>query len=265
MLMRAWKFLVLGLSILSLTQGCSEFEIVVTPAPTQTINVFTPIPTFTVSPLPSFTATHQNPASTATPSIAKIPTSTPGPGQQPLFYVTTSADNVNLRTRPGTLFPVSRLLANGTRLQVQGRAPGGQWLYVLTDSNIYGWVLVDLVQGGHDGGPFPLIEPQDVQIIKGHVIDLSGVPITGIGFAITQGTGPKAPRSDAATDGSGQFYAYLPLSASGQWQVSFVSVACTSNTMDANCSCLNGACGKADPDSQLITLPYNGILQFTWK
>ena len=263
--MRIWKFLLLGLSFLLLTQGCSEFEIVVTPAPTHVINVFTPIPTFTLPPPPSPTFVAQLPAFTVTTTSTQVPAFTPGSGSHPSFYVTTSADNVNLRTRPGTLFPVSRLLANGTRLQVQGRAPGGQWLYVLTDSNIYGWVLIDLVQGGHDGGPFPLVEPQDVQTIKGRLIDLSGVPITGIGFAITQGSGPKAPRSDAATDSSGQFYAYLPLSVSGQWQVSFVSVACTSNTMDANCKCLNGACGKADPDSQLITLPYNGILQFTWK
>jgi hypothetical protein len=259
------KLSILGLSVLLLTQGCGSIEIVVTPAPTQVINVFTPIPTFTLRPQPSAAFTPQIPAPTATTGTTQLPTFTPGPGSHPSFYVTTSADNVNLRTKPGTLFPVSRLLANGTRLQVQGRAPGGQWLYVLTDSNIYGWVLVDLVQGGHDGGPFPVVVPQDVQLVKGQVLDLSGVPITAIGFAITQGTGPKAPRSDAATDSSGQFYAYLPLSVSGQWQVSFVSVACTSNTMDAKCNCLNGVCGRADPDSQLITLPYTGTLQFTWK
>jgi hypothetical protein len=262
---RIRKLLLLCLSGLLLTQGCSEFEIVVTPAPTHVINLFTPIPTFTLPPPPTSTFVAQLPASTIPTISTQIPAFTPGNGPQPSIYVTTSADNVNLRTRPGTLFPVSRLLANGTRLQVQGRAPGGQWLYVLTDSNIFGWVLVDLVQGGHDGGPFPLVEPQDVQIIKGRVIDLSGVPITGIGFAITQGAGPKAPRSDAATASSGQFYSYLPLSAGGLWQVSFVSVACTSNTMDANCKCLNGVCGHADPDSQLITLPYSGTLQFTWK
>jgi hypothetical protein len=265
MLKGTWKFLILGISVLLLVQGCGEIEIVVTPAPSKSINVFTPIPTFTLPPPPSTTFTPQLPAFTATTGAIKIPASSPGPGPHPVFYVTTSADNVNLRTKPGTLFPVSRLLANGTRLQVQGRSPGGQWLYVLTDSNIYGWVLVDLVQGRHDGGPFPLVEPQDVQIVKGQVLDLAGVPVTGIGFAITQGSGPKAPRTDAATDGSGRFYAYLPLSISGQWQVSFVSVACTSNTMDANCNCLNGVCGRADPDSRLITLPYTGTLQFTWR
>jgi hypothetical protein len=251
--MRGLRLLILGLFIPFITQACGGVEIVVTPAPSAEIATFTPIPTFTRQP------------SIPTKAVAQIPTATPDQGPYVLYYVTTSADNVNLRTLPGTLFPVSRLLANGTRLQVLGHAPGGQWLYVLTDSTIYGWVLASLVNGGQDAGPSPLVAPGNVQTIKGQVFDLAGVPVSGIGFAVTQGTGPKAPRSDAATDSTGQFYAYLPLSATGSWLVSYVSVACTSNAMDANCKCAGGRCGKADPDNQAITLPYSGTLQFMWR
>ena len=249
--MRGLRLLILGLSIPFITQACGGVEIVVTPATSTEIGTFTPIPTFTKQP------------SIPTKAIAHIPTATPDQGRYVPYYVATSADNVNLRTQPGTLFPVSRLLANGTRLEVVGHAPGGQWLYVLTDANIYGWVLASLVKGNL--GSSPLVTPGNVQVIKGKVLDLSGVPVSGIGFALTQGTGPKAPRSDATTDGTGLFYVYLPLSAFGQWQISFVAIACTSNTMDANCNCVGGICGRSDPDSQPITLPYNGILQFTWK
>lgn len=251
--MRGLKLLILGLCIPFITQACNGVEVVVTPALSTGIGTFTPIPTFTRQP------------SIPTKAVAQVPTATPNQGPYVPYYVATSADNVNLRTLPGTLFPVSRLLANGSRLQVLGHTPGGQWLYVLTDSNIYGWVLVSLVNGGQDSGPSPLVTPGNVQLIKGQVLDLAGVPVTGIGFAITQGTGPKAPRSDAATDSTGQFYAYLPLSATGSWLVSYVSVACTSNTMDANSNCASGRCGKADPDNQAIILPYNGTLQFTWR
>jgi uncharacterized protein YraI len=253
MLMRGLRLLILCLSIPFITQACGGVEIVVTPAPPTEIATFTPIPTFTQRP------------SIPTKALTQTPTATPEKGPYVAYFVTTSADNVNLRTQPGTLFPVSRLLANGTRLEVLGHTPGGQWLYVLTDSNIYGWVLVSLVNGGQDLGPSPLVAPGNVQTIKGQVLDLAGVPVSGIGFAITQGTGPKAPRSDAETDSTGQFYAYMPLSATGSWLVSYVSVACTSNTMDANCNCAGGKCGKADPDNQTITLPYNATLQFTWK
>ena len=249
--MRNCKFLILSVSLILISQSCGRMEIVVTPAPSNGIIRFTPIPTLTQIPVLS------------TKAATHILTSTPVPGPYIPYFVTTSADNVNLRTGPGTLFPVSRLLANGTRLQVVGNAPGGQWLYVLTDSNIYGWVLVSLVKVGL--GSSPLVPPGNVQIIKGQVLDLSGVAVSGIGFALTQGSGPKAPRSDATTDSNGLFYVYMPLSAIGGWQISYVSVACTSNTMDANCRCVGGICGRADPDSQQLTLPYNGLLQFTWK
>jgi hypothetical protein len=149
-------------------------------------------------------------------------------------------------------------------LQVLGHAPGGEWLYVQTDSDIKGLVLYWLVTGGHNGGSTLLAEPQDVQAVKGRIVDLVGVPVSGIGFAIEQGAGGGARRTDASSDGDGQFYAYLPLSASGQWLVSQVAVACTINTMDANCNCI-GRCGEADPQSVSITLPYEELLEFVWK
>ncbi len=221
-----------------------------TPSVVPPMGTFTPIPTLT----PAFTATPQSlPAPTAETAAA--------PGT---YYTVVSAENVNLRTKPGTIFPVSRLLAKGTRLKVVGHAPGGEWLYLLTDSNIYGWVLYWLVSGGHDGGPTPLVEPDGVQMVRGKVLDRAGVPVSGIGFAVTQGSGAGAARTDATTDASGQFYAFVPLSAGGTWLVSYISVSCTSNTMDANCNCI-GACGTADPQSIPMTLPANSVLQFVWK
>ena len=103
---RAWISLSMALSLFTIVQGCSGVEIVVTPRPSPIIQSFTPIPTLTHT------------AIIPTKSIVLIPTFTPVPGPYVPFYVSTSADNVNLRTEPGTLFPVSRLLANGTRLQV---------------------------------------------------------------------------------------------------------------------------------------------------
>jgi uncharacterized protein YraI len=252
--------LIFGTSIiLFLTLGCGGSLIGITPTLPSATASFTPIATLTPGSTVKLT-----PIPSVGPSSSEQ-TSTPAGEPFIPYFVKTSADNVNLRTFPGTLFPVSRLLANGTRLKVLGHSPGGDWLYVQTDEQIFGWVLVPLVNGGQDGGPTPLIVPQNVQVIKGQVVDLLGVPISGIGFAITQGSGPKAPRTDATTDATGNFFAYLPLSASGQWMVSYVSVACTSNTMNANCNCINKVCGRANPDSVIITLPASGVLQFVWK
>jgi SH3-like domain-containing protein len=243
--------------ILILALGCGGVNIIITPGVPSPPVSFTPIPTLT----PRLTLEATSKAVIPTPQ----PTTTLERGSFIPYFVATSADNVNLRTQPGTLFPVSRLLAKGTRLQVLGHAPGGEWLYVQTDSHIYGWVLFWLVNGGQDSGPTPLVEPQNVQLVTGRVVDVSGVPISGIGFAITQGTGPTAARGDATSDVAGQFYAYLPMSASGQWFVTFVSVSCTSNTMDAKCNCIGGVCGRSDPDRVAIMLPIESPLQFIWK
>ena len=255
--MNSWKFISSSLIILLLTLSCAGERIISTPAASSPSASFTPIPTLTpgLTPEPAHSPVAPSPG----------PTSTVEAGSLSPYFVQTSADNVNLRTRPGTLFSVSRLLAKGTRLQVLGHAPGGEWVYVQTDEHIYGWVLFWLLNGGQDGGPTPEVQPQNVQLVTGRIVDVAGVPISGIGFAITQGTGPNAARADATSDRTGQFYVYLPPSASGQWFVTFVSVSCTSNTINANCNCIGGVCGRSDPNSMAIMLPLKGPLQFVWK
>lgn len=211
---------------------------------------FTPIPTLTETPVPTTTN-----LSTLTDVI---PTAD-GP-----VYVDTIVQNANLRTNPGTLFPVSRVMPQGTRLQVLGLAPDGEWVNVLNDEGINGWVGSNIV----DKFPteqFPIVKPIDVQMVTGRVLDANGLPVSGIGYAIEQQSASKTLRTDAITDATGTFYAYLPQSVSGVWTVSHVAVSCTSNTMDANCNCLNGICGTSYPLSATITLPVSEPLTFIWK
>lgn len=185
----------------------------------------------------------------------------PIPSASSQYFVYTAVDNVNLRVGPGTLFKVSRVLAVNTKLQLLGRAPGEQWLKVMNDESIIGWVLVDWVKGGFDGPPPPIVQPEGVLLVTGTVRDASASPVTGIGFAVIQGS----RRADAVTDQSGQFYAYLPNNMSGNWSVEYISISCTSNEMDSNCNCLNGNCGAPEPLAVSVTLPQNGILNFAWK
>ncbi|MDD2922645.1 MAG: SH3 domain-containing protein [Anaerolineales bacterium] len=176
-------------------------------------------------------------------------------------YVYTQSMNVNLRVNPGRLFKVSRVLPEGTKLQTIGIAHGGGWLNVVNDEGIVGWVGVDFVSSGFDEPPLPLVAPKDVQMVTGKVVDENNNPVTGVGFAVMQ----NDQREDAHTDINGMFYAYLPLKFSGAWTVEFVSVNCKSNTMDANCKCLGGACGKPYPQSYSITLPMSAPLSFVWR
>lgn len=180
------------------------------------------------------------------------------------YQVQTIAQNVNLRLGPGTLFKVSRVMAQGTSLEVNGQSPGGEWLYVKNEEGIFGWVGTVLVAGVVEDPPAPFVEPGDALVVTGRVMTELGTPVSGIGFALTQ-AGFRDRRSDAVTDDEGRFHAYLPSNLTGTWVVEQVSVACTSNTMDANCNCKSGRCGEANPLSMEITLPAAGELNFVWK
>lgn len=206
--------------------------------------------------------TQTAPAATAT----FVPTATPPPGSPTPekfgeVYVYTLVANVNLRTNPGTLFQVSRVMAENTRLRVLGRAPGGEWLKVVNDEGVEGWVSVNVVKGGYDGPPPPLIEPVDVFLVTGSVVTELGTPVSGIGFNVSQG----ARSVSASTDDSGTFYAYLPPTLSGTWVVEYGAISCASNTMDANCNCINNRCGTAEPARAEVVLPQKSALRFVWK
>lgn len=207
--------------------------------------VSTPIPTFTATSIPT---------GVVTPVIT---------ASEP-FYIHTREQSVNLRTQPGTLFPVSRVMAQGTRLQVLGLAHGGGWVAVLNDEGISGWVGI-LTVDEFPASQFPFVEPKDSQLLVGRVLDANGLPVSGINFAVEQKTASKSLRTDATTDTDGYFYAYLPRHLSGVWTVSYISTSCTSNTMDANCQCKGGVCGQLHPASADVTLPTSGQLNFVWK
>lgn len=202
------------------------------------------------------------PTNTSTPPL---PTRTDiPPAAFESYVVRTSAQNVNLRVGPGTLFKVSRVMAQGTALEVSGQSPGGEWLYVKNDEGIFGWVGALFVEGIPAEPPAPFVEPGDALIVRGLVKTELGTPVSGIGFALTQ-VGFNNRRSDAVTDKEGRFHAFLPSNLTGAWIVEQVSVACTSNTMDASCNCINGRCGEAVPRLVEITIPTTGELNFVWK
>ena len=177
-------------------------------------------------------------------------------------YVVTSAENVNLRVNPGRLFKVSRVLAKGTRLQVLGSAPGGEWLNVISDEGIIGWVGLTFVDAGPDGLAESVISPKDAQLITGQVLDVNGNPVGGIGITFFQ----NAQRDDVLTDQTGTYYLYIPPNLTGTWGLQFSAISCESNMMDANCQCLGGVCGTTDPKEYVINFPLSTAnYNFTWK
>ena len=157
------------------------------------------------------------------------------------------------------------MMQKDTSLLVLGQAPGGEWVFVQMSSDEKGWVFAKLLVSDQPLNFVPFIQPENVQLVKGRVVDAYNQPVNGIQFAATQGEGVNAPRNDAMTDANGDFYLYMPLTAAGTWYVSYVAIACTSNLMDANCNWKSGVATEPDPAGIAITLPYNDVLNFVWK
>ena len=246
-----------------LLTGCNlpnnQTQITLTMPPTlavATLQPFIDAATLTpiVNPLPSST---QQPAITATPE--------PTPFDYVPFNISPFVNNVKLRTNPGYLFPARIMVHQTTSLIVHGRSPGNEWIYVEAPDKIYGWVFGKLFNEDQRLFQAPLVEPGEVQIIRGKLLDLAGQPVSGVQFMLTQGSGSNPLRNDANTDENGEFIAFMPLESSGTWTVAYTAISCTSNKMDSACNCLDNICGNVEPASQQITLPYRDTIQFTWK
>ncbi len=217
-----------------------------------------PPPTATRTPLPT-------PTLPPTPIPSPTPTLAPSPTPFVPFDAAAAVDNVNLRENPGYLFKVLAKVKQGTPLKVTGRSPGGEWILVQAPNDAQGWVFNQLLEQGKDYGAAPLVQPQNVQLLQGKVVDQQGNPVSGIQFMILQGGGTSPTRNDAMTDADGNFYAFMPPDSAGTWQVAYTAIACTSNQMDENCNSKNGVSGNVDPLAVTINLPHSDPLVFVWK
>ena len=208
------------------------------------------------------------PPATASPSATDIAPTMDFVPPSPFvpFYAATNAENVILRAGPGVKFAAKTTLTQGLQLLVLSRAPGGEWIFVQTSFESTGWVSAGLLKSEKDLQSAPLMQPPDVQVIRGRVLNEKNEPVTGLSFGILEDV-EGAKSFSAITDASGFFYGFLPIIAGGAWSVTFDKATCGSNTMDKDCNCI-GACGSASPESVRVTLsgvPQAEMMVFQWR
>ncbi|MCL4559423.1 MAG: SH3 domain-containing protein [Chloroflexi bacterium] len=245
----------LWLFILMATAACNYPVSKSTPQPTA-------YPPPSTQPAP---ATGTTLAPTAIPTSLPTPTLTPAPQVFTPFKSSVWADHTNVRANPGYLFQVVLNVLKGTSFTVLGQSPGGEWIYVETASGSRGWIYAQLFEPGVELQAAPVVQPENTQLVKGRVVDGSGNPVSAIQFTLLQGAGEKQLRNDAVTDAQGEFYAFMPADASGEWSVSYTGIGCASNVMDASCNCKEDACGTVNPPQVTVTLPPSETLEFTWR
>jgi hypothetical protein len=223
-----------------------------------------PTPTATVRPLPTATETAIPPTPTPTQTITptNTPTATPF---VPYNVVVAAHDSVNVREGPGYLFAVLRAAKPGTKLLLLGRAPGGEWFYVKVNDFVSGWVFGMLLAPDPDRQSAPIIEPTDVNLIRGRVRDSAGTPIRGVVFNVVQ-RGKPFNSNPVVTDSAGMFYAYFPTWAVGWWTVTHAGIACDSNVWaGTDCSSYKPEYrGDVKPPAADVRIPQTEILEFLW-
>lgn len=128
-----------------------------TPVPTPTRPLR---PTFTPTPLPTDTPTPEpptpTPVPTDTPTAVPTPTPeppTPTPEAKPVAVVTGSAA-VNVRSGPGTAYPLVGSVPRGTELEIVARNRAGDWWQVCCVNGQTVWIVARLVTARNaDGVP----------------------------------------------------------------------------------------------------------------
>jgi hypothetical protein len=219
---------------------------------TATVQLFTPVPavsspTLVPSPLP--------------PTLTL--TATSGPFTP--FPARPAVDALKLRVGPGELFPSAAAALSDRNRDGAWQSPGRPVDSGRDHSTRSGLeFLASCSKRNKDLQNVPLKEPQNTQVVRGRLTDSTGLPISGIQFALTFGT---VERTDAMTDENGDFYAFLPADLSGDWIISYVAIACTSNAFaDKTCSSYrSGYTGVVQPDTRPVTLPTEATLSFEWR
>jgi hypothetical protein len=215
-------------------------------------------------------STAQCPTITIATACPFVPTATPAPTSIPFassllpysaISVKVNVESLNLRNGPGTIFSIRSTYNKDVVLWVYAKEPGDNWLFVRYFPDIFGWVDARFVTSVPDLEKIPAIIPSNVFTISGRVLDQNGKPAQYIQFAVIQGSGASAPRTDAQTNANGRFFAYLPDSQAGTWDVNFVAYGCGYG--------FSGSCNRSGtvfPETIRITLPpSNTPLEFIWN
>ncbi|HTX79942.1 MAG TPA: SH3 domain-containing protein [Longilinea sp.] len=174
--------------------------------------------------------TSQPPTPTALPteSPTVLPTSEPVTAQ-----VATST--ANLRKGPSTLDDVVGQINLGELVRVDGLAPGGEWVKVMTSGGTEGWIKGSLLNFGTQTPTLPIISITDEYVIKGKVTDASGNPLQDVLVSLNRTVGNVYFEDRMVTNADGEFYAFVPSRHVGAWNLEITGVNCTATIVDQSC------------------------------
>ena len=191
----------------------------------------------------------------------ETPTATPVPAPA-IFEAEIAAATLNMRSGPSMLHNIINQYEKGATVTVIARAPGNEWVKVLAKDNRTGWMFVTHLTMKQNLELAPVYDINESLVIKGRVVNASGVGLPGIQVGITRMGGAERVRVDGISLADGTFYAYAPVEYQGTWLASVIGVDCKSLIVDANCR----YAGVFEPAAGIdLTLPASSDIQFIYK
>lgn len=239
------RLALLLITFLVLMSACSSNK-EPTPAPLTAAPTNTPLPTATPIPTntPELTATPtltptdtptMEPTATPTATETPLPTDTPTPTATPEPIAVVTGDRLNVRSGPGTVYPVVSQAVKDERYPLLARNEDATWLEVTLADGQRGWISASLVESSTpaetlavatDIPPTPVPTPTSVapltpvsagkpsgptgQVI-GRVLDRDRVPRIGEIVKLTVITLQGTSTLETYTDTDGRFvFANVP-------------------------------------------------------
>jgi hypothetical protein len=172
----------------------------------------------------------------ALPSVTPQPTEVILPTAIEPIPAIAGVEGLALRKGPGRLFDIMNTYAQGTAFTVMGKAPGGQWYFVVMPNSLSGWMFSEFVTLQGDAANLPLFSVTGAMVISGRVTTPDGKTATGIGVALSPANMDLAAGPDATmSDASGTYYFYLPEETTGNYVVGANGYNCEGNLIVGNC------------------------------
>lgn len=140
-----WALVLTGCGGTTTAPGANSATAINTPATAPSATMAPP--TATSAPTTAATiAPTATPTPPATPTATPLPTDTPSPSPTPAPAASVTGDSINVRSGPGTIYPVVGKAAKGESLPVIARNQDGSWLEVELKDGKRGWVATKLMQ-----------------------------------------------------------------------------------------------------------------------
>ncbi len=158
-------------------------------------------------------------AATPEPDATVPPIETEEPLPVMMVPALVNTETLYLRKGPSRFFESVGLYTKDNTLLIIGQEATGAWVLVQTGDFQSGWMLAEFLTINGSLQDVPVFKVGNAQVLHGHVYIGGLNPATFVSVAIKPAGSPDSSTDVTHTNEKGEWTLYLPLDASGDWDV----------------------------------------------